>query len=195
MYYIEYKSKELLSHFFGVVTWMSLTTFMLVAKNAIGVNYIPIFEFMIFVSGIIGIKIAYGKFLDYTKMKFLNISIETIFLLVLYVVLISNNLRMAGLVVYSVIIINAISNRLERVSARDLEDYKINKAGKRLLRKIRKKEELIFSIGGALGSGIALVCLTYFKIDLILFTKMMLILNVVQNIWDYYIWYKYLYRG
>ena len=45
--YIRYSRHKLVSDFLGVVVWTALTTFMLVAKNAVGVNNIPIFEVLI----------------------------------------------------------------------------------------------------------------------------------------------------
>jgi len=193
--YLIYRKNELLSQFLGMTTWMSLSTFMLVAKNAIGIHNIPIFETLIFMAGLIGIKVSYSRILNYASMKFINIVVETVFLLVLYGMLFMNDLVMAGITVYIVIIANAITDKLEDVSRRDYEDYKLSKAEKRYLRRIRKIEEYIITYAGVLGTGVSLVCLTYLKMDLIMYTKIMLVLNVAQNVYDYYIWYKYLRQG
>lgn len=193
MQYCTYNRKVLLSNFLGCITWTSLSTFMLVSKNEIGINNIPIFETLIFIMGIVGVKLAHNNISSYKLNIFINILLETIFLIVLYITLLDNNLSMAGVAVYSIIIINGITRTMEIESARRYEDKHLKSTySKKFLNIMRTRSRYIDLIGGTVGASIALVALTYFKVNLIDFTMVMLVLNVMQNIYDYFIWQKYL---
>jgi len=194
--YLKYLKAELLSMFLGILTWTSLSTFMLIAKNAIGVNNIPIFETLIFIAGIIAIRISYSrKNWNYSLIVFIDIIIKTMFLISLLYLLYFGTVAEAGLAVYTIIIINAVTNKLKGVASRDIEDIQLTSLHyKSYLRKIRKLSDNLVYIAGAIGTGIALVFITYIKMDIITFTKIMIVLNVIQNIYDYHIWYKYLFK-
>ena len=194
--YLRYTKAELVSMFLGILTWTSLSTFMLIAKNAIGINNIPIFETLIFLAGIIAIRVSYSKKnWDYGLVVVINITIETIFLISLMYLLYFGTLAEAGIAVYSIIIINVITNKLKGVAGRDIEDIQLTSLHyKSYLRKIRKLSDNLVYIAGAIGTSIALIFITYIKMDIITFTKIMIVLNVIQNIYDYHIWYKYLFK-
>jgi len=194
--YLRYIKAELLSMFLGIMTWSALSTFMLIAKNAIGVDNIPIFETLIFVAGIVGIRISYSrKNWDYSILVVISISIVTIFLIALLYLLYFGTLAEAGIAIYAIIIANAVINTLKNVASRDIEDMELTSVHyKGYLRKIRKSADNLAHIAGAIGTGIALVIITYLKMDIITFTKIMIVLNVIQNIYDYHIWYKYLFK-
>ena len=48
------------------------------------------------------------------------------------------------------------------------------------------------NIAGVIGSMVAILFVTVFKVDIYTFAIMMLIINVIQNGYDYYKWIKYL---
>jgi len=192
MKYLSYKNKSVISTFFGSIVWTSLSTFILLAKNSIGETNIPVFELIIFISALIGVKIAHTN-IKYSKTIVYDIFIETIFLIAIYISLYNSSLYYAGVSVYIVIIINGMSKTINSESARRYEDNILNKyKHKIILSKLRKKIQSYNTIAGMIGTSIAAICITILHIDIILFTKVMLILNIIQNLLDYYLWYKYL---
>lgn len=192
--FLRYQYISVWSMFLGAVTWTSLATFMIVTRNEIGLTNIPIFEVVIFIAGLLGVKIAHAKLISLKISILITILMETLFLIVVYSLLLDPvNLAGAGIAVYAIIIFNMLTNELVAENERRYEDKRITtKAGKWGLQKIRKKRSTLRLIGGGIGTSIALVFLTYLKTDLIIFTKVMLVLNVLQNIIDYYLWSKYL---
>jgi len=124
----------------------------------------------------------------------INILLETVFLICLYYILLtSDNLTIAGVAVYGVIIFNAFTGPMENETMRHFEDKKLKHSlYKKHFRKLRKQYHLVGTIGAVIGSSIGLLFLTYFKVDLIEFTLIMLILNILTNVYDYYLWHKYL---
>ena len=192
--YLRYSRNAILSTFIGTMTWVSLATFMLVAKNEIGIKNIPIFEVMVFVSSLISTRYVYDLAFKIKNTVLLNVTIETVFLIGLYYMLLNNTgLAAAGVAVYMVIISNAFTSPMMNESKRHFEDQSLtNHMYKRYIRKLRKKSHLMTTIGATIGSLIGLLFISYYKVDLKEFTMIMLILNVLQNLWDYYLWWKYL---
>lgn len=191
--YIRYSRHKLVSDFLGVVVWTALTTFMLVAKNAVGVNNIPIFEVLIFMSGLIGITVAHMNLLSFRLSMLCNIIIETVFLVILYYTLLTSSIAVSGIVVYCVIIVNVFIFKVIKETSRGYEDVSLTKQyHKQALKILRKKGDTLAMVGGVIGAGIGLVCLTYLKIDILIFTLYILVLNITQNMYDYYLWNKYL---
>jgi len=192
--YLEYQKYLIPNTILGMITWMSLSTFMLVAKNAIGTNNIPIFETIIFISALIGSSIAAKRYMSYKISILSNILVEMIFLASLYYVLIYyNNLAIAGVVVYCVIIVNGILDTIVHEEARNIEDeFLKHSLYKKVLRKYRKYYRDVRLYGGVIGTSISLIALTYYQVDLLTFTKVMLILNVIETLYSFYLWNKYL---
>ena len=193
--FIRYKFYSIYCIFLGMVTWSSLGTFMLVAKNDIGVTNIPIFEVMMFLAGLAGIQVAHAKIVSLRNSILMLIIIETLFLVLLYTLLKceSGSLAMSGVLVYMTSIFNLFSSKIVGENIRIYEDEHLTtKASKWGLRKIRKKQGTMSLVGGGLGAMIALIFLTYFQVNLITFTMTMLVLNVVQNFFEYFLWYKFL---
>ena len=195
MGYLEYQKKVVVvASLVGCTCWMSLSTFFVMAKSNIGIENIPIFELIIFVASMVGSRIAYTNILSFSQAVKLDLFIESIFLVAIYIALIKyQSLMYAGLAIYGVIIINAFLRLIKQERARNYEDKELKKdTHKKFLKVIRSKDRVYDTIGGVLGTSIALVALNYFKVDLIQFAMAMLILNVIQNIYEYYITYKYL---
>ena len=189
--YLQYLDKSRLSDFLGVLVWTSLSGFMVLAKNKIGIDNITLLEFVIMALSLIGSKLAFNtRILKYKHVILFNIISETIFLIILYFVLFNNNLEYAGLTVYSIIIVTTITRFIQGERSRQLELLYIKNESK--LRNLKKKHADLKIIGGILGTAIAAIAINTLNIDIILFTKIMLILNIIENIYDYYIWKQYL---
>ncbi len=188
--YMRYSEKSILSSFLGYITWMSLSAFMVNAKNEIGIDSIPIFEMLIFVSGILGVKIAYSKIdISIKTLVFINIISESVFLVSLYYLLLTSTMSNAGVSVYMIIILNAFVGLIISEKMRSEEDIVLTHTlYKGILKTIRKKNDNSRLIGGTIGTSIAVILLTYYEVELVSFTLVMLVLNIIQNIYDYYIW-------
>ena len=191
--YIRYVKASMFSSFIGCVVWVSLGTFMLMAKNSIGINNIPIFEAVVFISHLLGIVYVYRTQHNLKDVILLSLIVETLFLISIYIALIYYNIAFAGVAVYMVIMVNAYTNLLTRETKRTTEDKVLkSQTSKRLLRILRKKLIVIESVAGAIGTLIALIVITYYNVDILIFTKIILLLNVLSNLYDYYVWNKYL---
>jgi len=192
--YIKWSRAMILSDLLGTTTWMSLTTFMIMAKNAMGNTSIPIFEMIIFLTALVGIKVAHTKWVTLRGGQLASITQETIFLIALYIsLIITKDLAIAGYIVYGVIIGSAVIRKITGETSRAYEQKEFNTdSSNKALKLIRKAADLTTTIGGAIGSSIAVVAISVLHIDIIQFTMVMLILNVIQNMYDYYLWFKYL---
>lgn len=195
MRYLEYQRRIIItSSLVGCTCWMALSTFFVMAKSNMGIENIPIFELIMFVASMAGSRVAYTNVLSFSQSVKLDLFIETIFLIAIYVALIKyNSLMHAGLAIYGVMIVNSFLRLIKQERARNYEDKELKRdTHKKFLKAIRSKDRAYDTIGGVVGTSIALVCLNYLQIDLIKFAMIMLILNVIQNIYEYYITYKYL---
>ena len=193
--FLRYKYFSIYCTFLGMLTWSSLGTFMLVAKNDIGVTNIPIFEVLIFMGGIVGIQLAHRKIINLKHSILMLTVAETLFLagLYLFLKLDTGSLATSGVLVYMISIFNVFTSKIVDENMRMYEDEHLpTKGAKWGLRKIRKKEGTLRLVGGGAGAMIALICLTYFQVDLIAFTMTMLVFNVLQNFLEHALWIKYL---
>ena len=192
--YIAWSRAMILSNILSIITWTSLTSFMLMAKNSIGIEVIPIFEMLIFTVALVGIKVAHSKWVS-LKGGLLSVMVqESIFLIALYITLLStNNLAYAGYIVYGVIMGSAVLHKISDETRRSYEQAVFNTPGSnKVLKHLRKVGDLTTTIGGAIGTGVAVVCISILHINIINFTLVMLILNIVQNLYEYYLWFKYI---
>jgi len=192
--YIKWSRAMIISDLLGTTTWMALTTFMIMAKNAIGNDVIPIFEVIIFMMALVGIKLAHSNWVSLKGGQLASITQESIFLVALYVGLIyTDDLAIAGYIVYGVIIGSALIKEIGKETSRAYEQKEFRSySGNKALRLIRKASGLTITIGGAIGSGVAVVAISILHINIVSFTMVMLILNILQNVYDYYLWFKYL---
>jgi len=167
---------------------------MLMAKNSIGIEVIPTFEMLIFTVALVGIKVAHSKWVS-LKGGLLSVMVqESIFLIALYITLLStNNLAYAGYIVYGVIMGSAVLHKISDETRRSYEQAVFNTPGSnKVLKHLRKVGDLTTTIGGAIGTGVAVVCISILHINIINFTLVMLILNIVQNLYEYYLCVKYI---
>ena len=191
--YLQYAKYSILSMFLGVIVWTGLSVYMLLAKASIGEDNISIFEFIISVAGVTSVYIIYLRKYKYKNAVIMNILAESIFLLFFLYYAYNTNMYMAGIAVYCIIIVNYFIGGIEDETARVFEDEELrNKHYKRILRNIRKIRKLANQVGFLIGSGISMVCLNIFSVDINEFTQVIIILNVFQNIYDYFIWNKFL---
>lgn len=191
--YLRHSKAVLLNEFLGYVVWTSLAAFMVMAKNAIGANSVPIFELLIFVAGIFGTKLAHSKYVSYTTSIRYTAIIESVFLVTIYLALLKDNLPYAGISVYMVIIFNAVSNRAIVETSRVYEDSVLSNIHyKKYLKLLRKRSQELNVYGGVIGTSIAVIVITHLGVSIVSFAMVMLILNVVSNMYEHYLWYKYL---
>jgi len=192
--YIRYQYKKRVSKTLGVITWSSLTAFMLFAKNSLGINNVPIFELVIFVASLASVFVVYRvAVVPHRIMVLIDAIIEIIFLAVLYYSLYNFDIAVSAVIVYGVITINAVTSYFMGESKQEIEHNvltrKVFKKHLKVIREIANKTELI---GGAIGSSIALIALTYYKADIVDYAMVMLALNVLEIFYSLFIWNKYL---
>jgi len=192
--YKKFIKSMVFSDFLGIMVWMSLTTFSLNSRNLVGVNNIPVLELIMALTAIIGVKIAHSKFTNMKIAQVLTILVQTIFLAVLmFVLVVKSDLLLAGYAMYSIIIVNTITKRITTESFRRYEQVTFNtEISSKFLTGIRNRTATFSLIGAAIGSIIAVIFITFMKISLIDFTICMIIFNILQNGYDYALWFKYL---
>jgi len=102
-------------------------------------------------------------------------------------------MKMNGVIVYGIIIFKAFTRVFMSESEQYIEHKVLTKMiFKDHLKNIREITNKVTLIGGVIGNGIALVTVTYFNVDIITFTEIMLILNILEIFYTSYMWYKYL---
>jgi len=192
--YIKWTKKMVVADMLGLITWMALSTFMVMSKNAIGTTNIPIFEMLIFMTGIIGVTLAHKKCMTIKGSVLVRNIQETIFLIALFYILITTgDLALAGYSVYGVIITSSIVNVITDETIRSYEDVTFKSySSAKFLKILRKKNEYLKIIAGAIGSTVSVIFITVAGTDIITYTLYVLILNVAQNVYEFYIWKKYL---
>jgi len=192
--YIRFQYHDRLANSLLMVTWMSLTAFIIVAKSKLGISNMPIFEVLIFLTSLIGVKIVYKlKNINYSLMVLINNITEGLFVISLSYILYKYDIKYSGVVVYMVIIINSFTSYFENEAKQNIEHMELtNKRYKKYLKDIRRFSSMLQLVSGIIGSSLALIFLTYFKVNLITFTRIMLILNFISVIYSLYIWNKYL---
>jgi len=191
--YVKWSKKMIVANMLGLTTWMSLSAFMLMSKNAIGLNNIPIFEMLILVAGIVGVSLAHEKYMTIKYGVLARNIQETIFLISLFYILITTgDLSVAGYSVYGVIISSSIVNMITDETIRSYEDAAFKSySSRKFLKILRKRNKLLKLLAGAIGTSVSVIFLTIAGVDIITFTLCMLILNVAQNVYEFIIWKKY----
>jgi hypothetical protein len=193
--YINYQFGSLVSMFLGMVVWMSLTTFIVVSKNALDKGVLPIFEVIVFVVSLLGVLASIYKLLSLRIAILLSFLTESILLIVLFAILMlwTTEVELIAYAIYAVISIQALFKYSIGETSRKFEDeFLISDAGKYLMRKVRNMTNMLILLGGAIGSLIALYALTFCDVVLVTFAIIMLFLNVLQNIWDFRLWFKFI---
>lgn len=190
--YITYRRYDIVAYFLSVMIWTSLTSFTILSKNTLGIDTITIMESLLFVVSIVGVRIGFRSCITYSQIMLIDIILETIFLiLTIYLIHIhSNNIALG---IYFAMAMNYMIRPAIREKERSYDDtYLKHKRYKDILKRIREYESYITSVAGVTGTSIALVVLNVCKVDIYLFATIMLVVNIIQNLYDYYKWNKYL---
>ena len=190
--YLSFLKYDIVSSFLGTLVWTSLATFTITVKGLLDVEVITVLESLIFISTIVGVYLAYNSSCTLRRLVLLEIVLETIFLIfiLILIVLKSNYISVA---IYFVIILGRFIMPLLRERHRMYQDKDMKKSSEKVfLSKLRKKTSYLENIAGVIGSIVAILFVTVFKVDIYTFAIMMLIINVIQNGYDYYKWIKYL---
>ena len=193
MLYTKYLRKDMINICLGTITWTSLTSFMLVAKSELGINNITIMETIFFLIGLVGVRLANENYFSLKTNTMIDNVAETIFLLATLYTLYIGNMAYTALAVYGIMFFNVISRRVLKESIRRHEDkYMVRRQAKRFLEVVRAKSGYVELMAGVGGTLTALLAINYLNVELILFAKIMILLNIVENIYVYYITNKYL---
>jgi len=144
---------------------------------------------IIMVTGIMGTQIAHLKIFTISLTKLIDILVETTFLVALSYQLYYGTIANAGVMVYGIIIMHKMYRDGLSEAKRVYEDKYVR--SKKMLKIFRKQVSLYLSISGTIGTLIGLIALTYYKVDLIEFTKIMMVFNITANIYDYYVYIVY----
>jgi len=191
--YLRWKYKGVISLGVGMMTWASLSAFTIMSKNAIGMNSIPIFEALIFISGVAGLRFAFREGISIRIITIVDIAVDTVFLSSVLWAVISNDIANAGVAIYAVIMFKAFSTVMEDEAIRHYEDFQLShRLFKVKLKETRKLYDNAKLYSGLIGAGMSALCISYYHVDIITFAKVMLSLSLLQNGYDYYIWNKYL---
>ena len=190
--YIKYQRYELISIFLSVSVWISLSTFAIVSKAKLSLDIITFMEAVIFTASFLGVHLAFRKCGTYSIYVLLNIITETIFLICI-LILTYDKSEYIALSIYTVVVLSRVINPVVGEKARNIEDtyFKKNKE-KLLLSNLRMKDGYVERIGGVLGSLLAILVISILNIDIYTFAIYMLMINIVQNMFDYYKWLKFL---
>ena len=129
MLYLKYLKKSLLSTFVGHIVWISLSTYVVINKSTIGIDNIPIFEVILFLTGLASSRIATMNIFSFKTAMYSSVAVETMFLLILSIAIYYNGISiMSGVILYLLIItLNGFINPIESESRRVLEDKKLKK--------------------------------------------------------------------
>jgi len=192
--YLIFKDKKPMMDFIGYVVWVSLAVFVVDAKKAMGHDAMIHLEVIMYIVGIASTFWAYGKYANLRISIILNIIIENIFLILLYInVVYYQNHAVTGYLIYFVIMLKMSGEYTFQEKSRDFEDHRLKEAhNKDELRKMRRKNKISTLLGAALGAGATLFFVDTLEIDTYTYASYLLILNFVQNLGDYYLWFKYI---
>lgn len=106
MLYLKYLKKSLLSTFIGHIVWVSLSTYVVINKSTIGIDNIPIFEVILFLTGLASSRIATMNIFSFKTAMYLLVFMETLFLLMLLTAIYYNGVSViSGIVLYLLIIL------------------------------------------------------------------------------------------
>jgi len=176
--------------------WMSLTSFSIMSKSSVGIENIPVFELIMSLTALLGVKLAHSKINNVSLSIIFDIIIESMFLILLLIVLLicdKNVMVYSGFLIYFVIIVNMITRSMRNEAMRSYEQRNFSKAGSaKFLKLLRNRTNSYNIIGGAVGSIIAVIMLTIFKVNIIEFATYIITCNILLNMYDYHVWFIYL---
>lgn len=192
--YLRFKHYDIIGNFIACAIWFSLSSYIVIVKGKLGIDLINILEAIITIVSLAGIKYGFellGK-VTFSKMVLLDIVIETIFLII-FICLVYIDSNDVGLSIYLIMMMHRIFNPIKKEKERYVEDHQLsNIKYKHVLSNIRKKSNYAEISGDIVGIVLVLICINVLAIDIRTFVLSMITLSVMQNIFDYYKWCKYL---
>lgn len=190
--YIKYIKYEAISISLSTYIWLALVSFTIMSTSLLGVENITFLELLLFTFGLLGTYIAFRGPGSYRLFTILEIVLETLFLfLILYLIYVDSNY--VAVSIYLVMILGKLVRPGVSEKGRVYEDTELKKdSEKKMLQHIRKRNGYLSDIFGILGGLTAVLFLSILKVDLNTFAVCMLLLNVIQNMFDYSRWIKYL---
>ena len=190
--YLTYQRYEIVGTFLTTMVWTSLGTFCLVTKSKIEIDILTFLEAVVFICSVLGTYIAFKRIGTLKLYSLMLIITETLFMIaIIYLTYIKSD--MIAFSIYTVIIINKLIYPIINEKERNIEDILFNKQReKKLFADIRMRNNYFTNIAGVIGSLTAVLIVSILNINVYTFAIYMLVFNVIQNMIDYYKWYKYL---
>ena len=191
--YLKYVRASNINTAIHTVFWVATSVVVVMGKSAIGSDSLPIFQMLVWIAGIIGARLVLTRMAT----KKIVIMIDNIrdLLILLYIVyqLVYGDMISVGIGIFVIIISGELFSPVISEWRRYIEDTRYTKPShKKILVKLRTNYRYTSTIAGAIGSGIALVALTYFKVELQHYGALMLALELLVVMYDMRIYYKYL---
>jgi len=144
---------------------------------------------------LISLKVVYSlKSINYSLIVLIRLATELVF--IIFMLYNFRDMKIAGVSIYAIIMLKGVIGHFENESRQHIEHMVLTHVRyKSYLKEIRKFTSNIQIISGAIGSSLALIALTYLKVNLYTYTQIMLMLNVASIIYDIYVWNKFLRRS
>lgn len=179
------------------LVWAGLSTYVIISKSYLGTSYIPVFESVLFISGLLASRyISYNK-LSFKYVSLVDILLELICLIAIFTITFIYNVGIESAVSLYVFII--ISNGVLMIfineSRRDLEDSELKtKQSKKFLKTCRGRHRDMSMVGLSIGSVLSMILLSYFNIDLKAYALLLIFLSFISALYQGYLIKKYLFN-
>lgn len=179
------------------LVWAGVSTYVIISKSYLGTSYIPVFESVLFISGLLASRyISYNK-LSFKYVSLVDILLELICLIAIFTITFIYNVGIESAVSLYVFII--ISNGVLMIfineSRRDLEDSELKtKQSKKFLKTCRGRHRDMSMVGLSIGSVLSMILLSYFNIDLKAYALLLIFLSFISALYQGYLIKKYLFN-
>ena len=188
--------KSIFSTFIISFVWAGLSTYIILTKSQLGEIYIPIFESILFITGLVT-----SRYLTFNKVRYnlicaLDVIIEISFLILLFLITLFNGISVESAISFYIFIIvsNGIISLIHTESKRDIEDATLKTStAKHFLKIVRGKHRDMNLIGLTCGSSISLILLTYLQIELKIYALILIAMNILGGFYFGYLVKKYLF--
>lgn len=190
--YLKYDRLSIYDEALYVFIWVAIASYSIMARNNIGETMIPVMEALAFLVGLIGVRLAFNSLYDYKMYTIVNSIIGVLFSVSILIALYTY-LEYSGYVLYCMIILNSLLSPILNEKKRNYEDIHLtNRKYKKILSNTRKKAEYWRLVSGSLGAIIAVIFISGISLDVISFTKVILLLDLIASISILYKAIKYL---
>ena len=190
--YLKYDRLSIYDDALYTFIWVSIASFIIVVKGNVGETMLPVMESLVFLIGLLGVRVAFTTMYDYRFYTIINSIVGVLFSISLLGVLYTYPIY-TGYVLYMLIILNSLLSPILNEKKRNYEDIRlINTKYKNVLSTNRKKAEYLRLVSGSLGAVTSVVIITGLNIDIFVYTKLILLLDLVASISLLYKAIKYL---